>query len=120
MGETIDKNTDVTIKCFKCGNQFLMDSMRMDVDGRNLVCRYCLDRRPVPMNEVKILPQRPKPGKEERMIEYFCKDCRYNFKRAEKIVVEKCPYCGHASSIMQKGSTDKIIADAAKMKDVDW
>ena len=41
----IEKNTDVKIKCYKCGNEHPMNMMRMDPNGKNLVCRGCLDRK---------------------------------------------------------------------------
>ena len=50
------------------------------------------------------------------MKEYFCKECKYSFKRAKHLVVSACPYCGSSGSIAVKGSAARIIADAAKMK----
>ena len=86
-----------------------MDMMRMDPNGKNLVCRTCLER--------KTTQNQANPKQEESPFkEYFCKACKYNFKRAKHIAVGNCPYCGASGSIMHKGSTAKIISDAAKMK----
>ncbi|MBI2208114.1 hypothetical protein HYU50_01320 [Candidatus Woesearchaeota archaeon] len=92
--------------------------MRMDSNGKNLVCRNCLERKPVEKREqTKIAPEN-KAGKNQdtSMKEYFCKKCKYNFTRAKHLVISACPYCGASGSIMAKGSTAKIIADASKMK----
>ena len=105
------------IKCYKCGNQFTMDMMRMDPNGKNLICRSCLERKPSAQNVSDVENPIGKKSKETKneMLEYFCKDCKYNFKRAFHIDVRTCPYCSSKSDV-QKGSTAKIIADAAKMK----
>ena len=109
---SIEKNTDVRIKCFKCGNEYAMNMMRMDPNGKNLACRNCLERKSV-IKDTKI---DIKTQKEEPFKEYFCKACKYNFKRAKHLSVSTCPYCGSSGSIMTKGSTARIIADATKMK----
>ena len=106
----IERNTDVRIKCFKCGKEYSMDMMRMDPNGKNLVCRACLERKPA-QGQVKSEPK----AQEQAMKEYFCKSCKYNFSRAKHLTVSTCPYCGSGSVIL-KGSTSRIIADASKMK----
>ncbi len=110
----IEKNTDVKIKCYSCGNEYTMDMMRMHPDGKHLACRSCIDRKPMHKQEAKssIGPARQE---EPATKEYFCKDCRYSFKRAKHLHISTCPYCG-SGSLMQKGSTARIIADASKMK----
>ena len=50
------------------------------------------------------------------MKEYFCKECKYNFKRAKGIAVGACPYCGTSGKVVTKGSTARIMADAFRMK----
>ena len=114
----IEKNTDVKIKCYKCGNEQVMGMMRMDANGRNLVCRNCLDRKvsssPKAAETIKSAESKPQK-QEEPMKEYFCKGCKYNFKRARHLVISTCPYCG-SGNINVKGSTARIMADAFKMK----
>ena len=113
-GESIEKNTDVKIKCYKCGNEYGMNMMRMDSNGKNLICRNCLDRKPVQKQETKA--EIKKETKEESpMKEYFCKECKYSFKRAKHLTISTCPYCS-SKSVISKGSAARIIADAAKMK----
>ena len=113
----IEKNADMKIKCFKCGNEYTMSMMRMDPNGKNLVCRNCLDRKissnTAPKEEVKL--QKSSKQEEPAMKEYFCKACKYNFKRTKHLVVSTCPYCG-SGNINVKGSTARIMADAFKMK----
>ncbi len=118
----IERNTDVKIKCYKCGNEYTMDFMRMDSNGKNLVCKNCLDRRPV-AHEKKLSAetssQKPaKKAEEPQMKEYFCKDCKYSFKRSQHLVISACPYCD-SSEVITKGSTARIISDAFRMKGVD-
>ena len=114
----IEKNTDVKIKCYACGNQYTMDMMRMHPNGKNLACRNCLERKPSRKQEAKApesKTQKSPKQEESPMKEYFCKECRYNFKRAKHLAISTCPYCG-SGNLMTKGSTARIIADAAKMK----
>ena len=112
----IEKNTDVKIKCFKCGNEYAMGTMRMDSNGKNLVCRNCLERKVV-KKESTAEPKTQKSSKQEEspMKEYFCKDCKYNFKRARHLTINTCPYCG-SGKVITKGSTARIMADSFRMK----
>ena len=113
----IEKNTDVKVKCFKCGSEYAMSMMRMDQNGKNLVCRNCLDRKvssnTAPKEEAK--SQKTNKQEEPAMKEYFCKACKYNFKRAKHLVVSTCPYCG-SENINVKGSTARIMSEAFRMK----
>ena len=100
-----------------------MDMMRMASDRMNMVCRNCLERKPA--NQKREAVQEIKPKMEVKINqetkEYFCKECKYSFSRAKHLVISTCPYCGNSGSLMQKGSTAKIIADASKMKErFDW
>ncbi|MBI2654587.1 hypothetical protein HYX02_07340 [Candidatus Woesearchaeota archaeon] len=114
-GESIDKNTEITIKCYKCSNEYPMTMMRMDSNGKSLVCRNCLERKSVQKHELA-KPQQAQKQEEPALKEYFCKECKYNFKRANHLKITTCPYCSSSGSLMVKGSTARIIADAAKMK----
>ncbi|MBI2660540.1 hypothetical protein HYX07_05235 [Candidatus Woesearchaeota archaeon] len=91
-----------------------MAMMRMDSNGKNLVCRNCLERKPVQKQE-QIVQEKPKKQEEISFKEYFCKSCKYSFKRAKHLVVKTCPYCD-SISLMVKGSVARIMADVAKMK----
>ncbi|MBI2557869.1 hypothetical protein HYW20_00975 [Candidatus Woesearchaeota archaeon] len=88
--------------------------MRIGPGSKNLVCGECLERKSAQKQETK-----SELSKEEPVKEYFCKECRYNFKRAKHLAISACPYCGSSGSLMVKGSTARIMADAAKMKGVD-
>ena len=91
-----------------------MGMMRMTPDGKQLMCRNCLERKPVQKQEQK--PETKAAKQEEpAMKEYFCKSCKYNFKRAKHLAIKTCPYCG-SGSVISKGSTARIMADAFKMK----
>lgn len=94
-----------------------MGMMRIDPNSKNLICRNCLERTPQKnQSSVTKEPQEKSTKKEESMKEYFCKECKYNFSRAKHLTMKSCPYCGASNSLMIKGSTARIIADAAKMK----
>ena len=96
-----------------------MAMMRMDPNGKNLACRNCLERKPVQKQENQnddAKTRKPSKQEESPMKEYFCKECKYNFKRAKHIIVSTCPYCGSSGTVVTKGSTARIMADAFKMK----
>ena len=94
-----------------------MSMMKVDPKSNNLICRNCLERKPVQKQDSGIKAEQPKAQKqEEPMKEYFCKACSYNFKRAKHLVISTCPYCGSSATVISKGSTARIIADAARMK----
>lgn len=82
----------------------------MGGNGKDLICRNCLERKTVQKQT-----EAPPVKKEEPFKEYFCRECKYSFKRAKHLVVSRCPYCS-SSSLMVKGSTARIIADASRMK----
>ena len=113
----IDRNTDARIRCYKCGKEYAMDMMRMDPNGKSLVCRNCLERKTDQKQSFQSKQDETKTQKKEQTVmkEYFCKACKYNFTRANHLTIGTCPYCG-SGSIVIKGSTAKIIADASKMK----
>ena len=109
----IEKNTDVRIKCYKCGNEYAMGMMRMAPDGKNLMCRNCLERKPAQRQEMPVKSD-SKKQEEPATKEYFCKACKYSFERAKHLAITTCPYCD-SGSLMMKGSTARIIADAFSM-----
>ena len=111
----IEKNTDVRIKCRKCGNEYAMAMMRIAPDGKNLMCRSCIERKPVQKQEASVAESRQKKEELPSFKEYFCKSCKYSFKRAKHLAVSTCPYCD-SGSLMVKGSVARIMADVAKMK----
>ena len=92
-----------------------MNMMRMDPNGKSLACRNCIERKPVQKQQESKIETAPKKQEEPAMKEYFCRECRYNFKRAKHLVISTCPYCG-SGNIMTKGSTARIMADAFRMK----
>jgi len=110
----IDKNSEIRIKCQKCGNEYAMAMMRMAPDGKNLMCRNCIERKPIQKQEA-IAENRQKKEEAPAFKEYFCKSCKYSFKRAKRLAISSCPYCD-SSSLMVKGSVARIMADVAKMK----
>lgn len=94
----------------------------MDPNGKNLACKSCLERRPVqgqsPQAKSIFEDKAAKPESKEQK-EYFCKECRYSFKRAKHLVITSCPYCNSSGGIVTKGSTARILSDVAKMKGSD-
>ena len=89
--------------------------MRINPNGSNLICRNCLERKPVQKQE-QTVQEAKAPKQEPAFKEYFCKECKYSFKRARNLTVSACPYCGSSGKLMIKGSASRILADAAKMK----
>lgn len=90
--------------------------MRMAPNGKNLMCRSCLERKPAQKGISQAKTAEPKHQKVEGLMkEYFCKSCKYSFKRAKHLVISTCPYCD-SGSLMVKGSVARIMADVAKMK----
>ena len=113
-GERIERNTDIRMKCHKCGCEFTMNMMRMDSDGKKLICKACLERYPSsPQAASKALK---KTIDDQEVTHYFCKQCKYSFKRASHLDVKTCPYCNSSNSVVTKGSTARILSDASKMK----
>ena len=99
-----------------------MDMLRMDPNGKNLICRSCLERNPVANQAAKLkVAEWSKAAKQEArdLKEYFCNECRYSFKRAKHLVISSCPYCNSSNSIVTKGSAARILSDVAKMKGSD-
>lgn len=94
-----------------------MAVMRIDPKSNNLTCKNCLERKTVQKQETKVTEIKTIKQEEPAFKEYFCKSCKYSFKRAKHLSISTCPYCGSSGSIMVKGSTARIIADASKMKD---
>ena len=93
-----------------------MNMMRIGPDGKNLMCRNCIERKPAPKQETaQQTKTEAKKHEEPAFKEYFCKSCKYNFKKAKHLVISTCPYCG-SESLMVKGSTARIMADAFRMK----
>ena len=90
--------------------------MRMDTNGKNLACRNCIERKPAQKQPLQEAKPAKAQAKEEPMKEYFCRECSYNFKRAKHLIISTCPYCNSSGSVMVKGSTARIIADASRMK----
>ena len=109
---SIERNTDVMIKCYKCGDSFTMDKMRVDPgSNNNLACRNCIERkqpsvfekpssapflRNVPSSSALTWQKGPAS---EGKVKYFCKDCKYRFSRAFHLSVRTCPYCGSAGIV---------------------
>lgn len=86
----------------------------MAPDRKNLMCRNCIERRPVQKQEA-IAENNRKKAEVPSFKEYFCKSCKYSFKRAKHLAINSCPYCD-SGSLMIKGSVARIMADVAKMK----
>jgi DNA-directed RNA polymerase subunit RPC12/RpoP len=91
-----------------------MEMMRIDPKSSNLICRNCIERKPVQKQEA-IAENKQKKEEMSSFKEYFCKSCKYSFKRAKHLAVSTCPYCS-SKSLMVKGSMARIMADVAKMK----
>ncbi len=94
------ENTEVKIKCYKCGEKFTSDQMRYNPNNpKQLVCRTCLER--------KSAPARRKKGD----VTYYCVKCNFKFKRAEGKNVTSCPYCGKTGCLTTQMDTDSLLEE---------
>lgn len=88
--------------------------MRISSDVKNLVCRSCLERKPLQKGQTAV--ENKQQERKSASKDYFCKECKYNFKRARHLAVSACPYCSASGSLTVKGSTARIMADAFRIK----
>jgi predicted RNA-binding Zn-ribbon protein involved in translation (DUF1610 family) len=123
-------NDNLLIICRVCGRKVLMHNMRLDDDKENMICNDCYKKKASGIQPTSVLgkkavennpyePSRHKVAKtkSEKMLRYICTSCKYKFSRKESQHVEKCPYCGKNSIVLdtQLGA-DKLINDSMDRK----
>ncbi len=106
-----------------------MDQMRMDTNGKNLVCRNCLERKnpakQAPLDEEDYITLKsgnsrsvsPAAKKQSDKVSYFCKACKYSFSRAAHIEISTCPYCSQSGMLTKKGTAASMVKEIEDMAD---
>lgn len=110
---------DMRKECKKCGLKQDIREMRYHPNGKDMLCRDCAHfndprakatekaRAPEP----RVIQQESGP---EGVQKYYCRKCKYKFKRKEGIPMKACPYCGSPDIGPQKEiSAQSILEDAA-------
>jgi len=124
---------NLLIICRTCGRKVLMHNMRPDDDGEHMICNDCWKRKAGARGAGSVLgakvventPYVPsknvsKVEKSEKMIKYICTSCRYKFQRKASQAVEKCPYCGKESVVVDSQlGAEKLIKESDN-KRFDW
>lgn len=128
-------NDNLLIICRSCGRKTLMHNMRPDSDGENMICMDCYKKKgtatPITSifgkKEVHNAPYEPPVHKtdkapvKEKMLKYVCTNCKYKFSRKESQHVEKCPYCGRNTVMIDNAlGADKLLKDSQDKKFEGW
>jgi len=120
----MDEN--LLIVCRNCGRKILMHNMRPDDSGENMICVDCY-RKKVPTRslseEARSIdqPARKTVAKSEPMNKYICTSCRYKFSRKASREVDKCPYCGKNTIIVDNQlGADKLLNESVNKKFETW
>ena len=128
---------NLLIICRTCGRKVLMHNMRPDDDGEHMICNDCWKRKqgvkdagsvlnPAKKSGVENSPYVPPKSKEtrtvksEKMIKYVCTSCKYKFARKGSQEVEKCPYCGKETIVLDSAmGADQMLKESTDKK-FDW
>ena len=127
---------NLLIICRSCGRKTLMHNMRPYNDGENMICVECLKKKGPSVTPVSNifakktisnspsdapLSKKNKTEHKEKMIKYICTNCKYKFSRKESQSVEKCPYCGRDSIMIDNAlGADKLIKESADKRFEGW
>jgi DNA-directed RNA polymerase subunit RPC12/RpoP len=119
---------NLLIVCRSCGRKVLMHNMRPDSIGENMICIDCYKRnspgKTMSISEAaaaQTMKSTKKPEKTDKMRKYICTSCKYKFSRKENQEVNKCPYCGKMSIVLDSGlGADKLLKDSMDRKFEAW
>ncbi len=140
----MDQKT-MTIKCVRCGKQYLLLEMVMDSSGKGMACRPCAGLAPLGQKAPKLNVHSPataramearaegrtttssireqfaKPKSPKSSAgKYACLNCRYRFTSSKGPDMLSCPYCGSKRiSSPEENSADAILRDSGK-RDYDF
>jgi len=129
-------NDNLLIICRSCGRKTLMHNMRPDSDGENMICVDCLKKKSTVKAATGIFGKADventpftsptekrvhKTEQKEKMVKYLCTNCKYKFSRKESQAVEKCPYCGKSTIILDNAlGAEKLIKDSTDKRFETW
>ncbi len=130
----------IKVECHRCHSEVEQCDMRIDSDGRSIICTECYDahtkalrpeqRERDALSELGITPITPQEeemlmtgspsefvilGSGSRPTTYMCQDCNFKFTR-KSIIASKypCPFCGNRSvkEYMDRFSAEKLLREA--------
>lgn len=116
---------NLLIVCRSCGRKVLMHNMKPDASGENMICFDCAKKQGVASERLASLQKpesaRPKSTITEKMIKYICTACKYKFSRKESRGVDKCPYCGKNSIVLDSDTgAEKLLKESTNKKFETW
>lgn len=132
---------ELSIVCRHCGRHVLMHNMTKDKTGINMICLDCAKKEKSTMEPEKttsIITAMKKhvenssfstsraktketTEKSEKMIKYLCPNCKYKFSRKASQEVEKCPYCGKHTVVVDNAlGADKLLNDSMDKRFEGW
>ncbi|HEY9701378.1 MAG TPA: hypothetical protein V6C58_02975 [Allocoleopsis sp.] len=121
---------NLLIVCRSCGRKVLMHNMRPDSTGENMVCVDCYKKasqtqpRYVSLKEAAAeaeKPKKPVSTSKEPVNHYICTGCKYKFSKKVSQEVNKCPYCGKTSIVVDNQlGADKLLKDSMDKRFESW
>lgn len=115
----MDQKT-MTIKCIRCGKQYLLMEMVMDASGKGMACRSCAGLPPkgqvkapeVRRSQAREMFSKPTSPKSSSG-KYACSNCKYRFSSSKPLSEISCPYCGSRRvSTPAENSADALLQSA--------
>jgi len=100
--------------CKKCKKKVMLDKIRYDVNGVDLICVDCYDSKAnKPATNLDTEREERHINSGER-IKVICTDCRYKFSlRVGSNANLRCPYCSGNSLVKDQTSAEDIINEVA-------
>ena len=89
------------IHCKQCGTEVSIAKMRYDVNGKDVLCPPCHDKKGIGASWKKKEPSGDK-------ISYVCDACRFTFSRSVDQIIRKCPYCDRPTIRPQMSAGDLL------------
>lgn len=112
---------DMRRECKRCGIRQEPGQMRIHPNGKDFLCKDCAalqDPKAKNLEKAK-LPKRAhfSDEKDEPIVKYYCRKCKYKFKRKKGITMKACPYCGSDDFGLQEEVSAQSILDEASHTD---
>jgi DNA-directed RNA polymerase subunit RPC12/RpoP len=103
--------------CTRCKEHYSSEEIRLTSDSR-IICLFCLGLKE---RKIEKTPLKKELKKDNSLVEYFCSNCKYKFKRKKSVEFRLCPYCGKEGKVkvVSTINAEKII-DESKDKRYDF
>jgi len=100
--------------CKKCKKKVMLDKIRYDVNGVDLICVDCYDSKAnKPATNLDTEREERHINSGER-IKVICTDCRYKFSlRKGSHIALRCQYCGSSRLVRDQTAVDEIIKEVS-------